>query len=243
MILILSGLGPLVDHHHRRLPSIEASSVKTSIFVNMFCDTNTRHDPSAHARPLTFADNSSEHANMTPSVNGSSEAYVEGEYRTPNTNRYANTVNNGDSAFTVCTTLTGTLLVAILPNICPAIWNPHIGSVVDKIRRLGIIIRISIPLRRRNRHTIVVTTHHPLIIPNCTKVSVIGRCTVFKIVLDVLLVSALDRYHSRHSTTNCTLRCCSSPPPPPPPPAPSPSPCRCFSHHMCTLVRLQMPID
>jgi len=64
----------------------------------MFCETKTIVEPMAYMSPRTLADNSKEHASMTPRVRGSNDKYVDAEYCTRNMNRYVKTVNSGESA-------------------------------------------------------------------------------------------------------------------------------------------------
>jgi hypothetical protein len=45
--------------------------------------TNTRAEPNAQRRPVGFEADSNVHASMTPTIRGSREKYVLGEYLTP----------------------------------------------------------------------------------------------------------------------------------------------------------------
>jgi len=84
----------------------------------MFEDTKTIAEPKAERRPRIFdAENSEEHAIMTPNVKGSNDMYVWREYRTRNNSAYAATVNKGDSAFMVWSVLTDIRAMATLEKI------------------------------------------------------------------------------------------------------------------------------
>ena len=57
----------------------------TIFLKKMFCDTKMIADPNAQMRPIMLdADVSKLHASITPTVKGSNEKYVLGEYFTPN---------------------------------------------------------------------------------------------------------------------------------------------------------------
>lgn len=96
-------------------------------------------EPNAQSNPRKLdADMSNVHASMTPTVNGSSETYVDVEYLTPKSIAYAATVKSGDRALIVCTVLTGILEIAILDEIWPPTWKAAIGSVLRIIAGVGL---------------------------------------------------------------------------------------------------------
>lgn len=65
-------------------------------------------EPNAQMRPNMFdREKSTDVASMTPNVKGKSETYVGNEYLTPNSRAYARTVNRGESAYEVVSSVKG----------------------------------------------------------------------------------------------------------------------------------------
>jgi hypothetical protein len=97
----------------------------------------------------------------------------------------------------VCTVLTGTLLMAREPNICPPTWKAAMGKVPLRMARVG--------LRSRPVHPssfLLHTTHNPATNANWTIVSVTGKRKLLRMTLPVLLDIAELEYQSVQSETN-----------------------------------------